>query len=61
MGSIEFPRPLSHGNEGSVDLLADWFGRVNHAIEHSLQIREEMLETGEFRGVRDMVKAAEIT
>ncbi len=50
-----------HGGKGGVDFLADWLRQIHKAVEHGLQVREEiLLEPREFGGVRDDAEAAEV-
>lgn len=50
-----------HGGKGGVDFLADRFRKVHKAVEHDLQVREEvLLEPRELRGIRDNAEAAEV-
>ena len=50
----------SHGSLGGINGLADWFGKVNKAVENGSDvIQEVLLETSNFRSIGNLVKAAE--
>ena len=49
-----------HVGFGRVNFLADWLSKINKPRKDSLDVIKEVLfETGNFRGVRNLVKAAE--
>ena len=50
-----------HGGKGRVELLADGLRQVHKAVEHGLQVREEiLLEPRELGGIRDNAESTEI-
>ena len=49
-----------HVGFGRVNFLADWRSKINKPRKDSLDVIKEVLfETGNFRGIRNLVKAAE--
>ncbi len=47
---------------GWINGMADWFGKVNKSVEDRFYIiKEDLLETDNFRSVRNLVKVAEFT
>lgn len=48
-------------SKGRINHLTDWFGEIDHLMEHLLDVRVKGgLEAGKKRGVRNFGKAAEI-